>query len=42
MSYSLRIEGNSEGDPVDVLLGDKLLLALVAILCVIWVVLIYL
>ncbi|MEN6595789.1 MAG: decaprenyl-phosphate phosphoribosyltransferase [Clostridiaceae bacterium] len=42
MSYSLRIEGNSDGDPVDVLLGDKLLLSLVAILCVIWVVLIYL
>ncbi|MEN6417494.1 MAG: decaprenyl-phosphate phosphoribosyltransferase [Clostridiaceae bacterium] len=42
MSYSLRIEGNSDGDPVDVLWGDKLLLALVAILCVIWVVLIYL
>lgn len=31
MKYSLNIEGDSEGDPVDVLLHDKVLLALVLI-----------
>ena len=29
MKYSLDIEGNSDGDPVEVLLHDKLLLSLV-------------
>ena len=28
MKYSLNIEGDSSGDPVDVILGDKILLAL--------------
>lgn len=34
MKYSLDIEGNSFGDPVDVLLSDKILLTLVLILIV--------
>lgn len=32
MKYSLNIEGDSQGDPVDVLFGDKILLGLVALL----------
>lgn len=31
MKYSLDIEGDSDGDPVEVLLHDKLLLSLVAL-----------
>lgn len=31
MKYSLNIEGNSDGDPVDVVLGDKLLMGLAII-----------
>lgn len=42
MSYSLHVERDSDGDPVEVLLGDKLLLALVALLGIIWIALIYL
>lgn len=42
MSYSLHIERGSDGDPVEVLLGDKLLLVLVALLGIIWIALIYL
>lgn len=42
MSYSLHIERDSDGDPVEVLLGDKLLLSLVLLLGLTWIVLIYL
>ncbi len=42
MSYSLHVERESDGDPVEVLLGDKLLLSLVALLGLIWVGMIYL
>jgi len=42
MSYSLHIERDSDGDPVEVLLSDKLLLSLVLLLGLAWVVLIYL
>ena len=42
MRYSLKVEGNSDGDPVEVLLGDKMLLALVALLGVVMLALIYL
>ncbi len=31
MKYSLNIEGNSDGDPVEVLVHDKALLALCAV-----------
>lgn len=41
MSYSLHIERDSDGDPVEVLWSDKLLLSLVLLLGLIWVVLIY-
>ncbi|NTU77170.1 MAG: UbiA prenyltransferase family protein, partial [Alphaproteobacteria bacterium] len=42
MSYSLHVERDSDGDPVEVLLGDKVLLSLVALLGLIWVAMIYL
>jgi len=42
MSYSLHIERDSDGDPIEVLLGDKLLLSLVLLLGLSWVLLIYL
>jgi hypothetical protein len=42
MRYSLHVERDSDGDPVEVLLGDKLLLSLVALLGLIWVAMIYL
>lgn len=42
MSYSLHIERDSDGDPIEVLLSDKLLLSLVLLLGLIWIVLIYL
>ncbi len=42
MSYSLHIERDSDGDPVEVLLGDKLLLSLVALLGLVWIAMIYL
>lgn len=42
MSYSLHVERDSDGDPVEVLLGDKLLLSLVVLLGLIWVGMIYL
>ena len=42
MSYSLHIERDSDGDPIEVLLSDKLLLSLVVLLGLIWVLLIYL
>lgn len=41
MRYSLQIEGNSGGDPVEVLLGDKVLLALVGLLALVMVAIIY-
>ena len=31
LKYSMNIEGDSDGDPVEVLVHDKILLALVAI-----------
>ncbi len=42
MSYSLHVERDSDGDPVEVLLGDKLLLSLVGLLGLIWIAMIYL
>ncbi|MEN6634392.1 MAG: prenyltransferase, partial [Clostridiaceae bacterium] len=42
MNYSLHVERDSDGDPVEVLLGDKLLLSLVALLGIILVAMIYL
>lgn len=42
MSYSLHVERDSDGDPVEVFLGDKVLFSLVALLGLIWVALIYL
>lgn len=42
MSYSLHVERDSDGDPVEVLLGDKFLLLLVALLGIIWIAMIYL
>jgi len=41
MKYSLNIEGNSDGDPVEVILADKWLLVLTLILAVIMILLIY-
>ena len=34
MKYSLNIEGDSYGDPVDVVLSDKILIALVILYCI--------
>lgn len=34
MKYSLNIEGNSYGDPVDVILSDKILIILILIYCI--------
>ena len=42
MKYSLNIEGDSHGDPVDVILGDRTLMALAAVYMVIMFGLIYL
>lgn len=39
--YSLRVEGNSDGDPVEVLLHDKILVALCALYLIIMFVLLY-
>lgn len=41
MKYSLTVEGPSDGDPVEVLFADKLLLAMVALLAVIILGIIY-
>ena len=41
MKYSLDIEGDSDGDPVEVLLHDKLLLALVVLYLAIMMVILY-
>lgn len=41
MKYSLTIEGNSEGDPVDVLLHDKVLLSLCTLYLLLMFVLLY-
>lgn len=41
MKYSLNIEGNSDGDPVDVVLGDKLLMGLAIIYMIAILVLTY-
>ena len=41
MKYSLNVEGNSHGDPVDVVLGDRVLLALIAIYAFVTFILIY-
>lgn len=41
MKYSLDIEGDSDGDPVEVLLHDKLLLSLVILYLVIMLVILY-
>lgn len=42
MKYSLNLEGNSEGDPVDVILSDKLLLGLIGLYVLIIMGIIYL
>ena len=42
MRYSLDIEGNSDGDPVEVLLHDKILLALCIIYLSVMFVILYL
>ena len=34
LKYNLTIEGNSDGDPVEVILKDKLLLSLIIIFCI--------
>lgn len=41
MKYSLNIEGDSEGDPVDVILSDKILIMLVIIYCLIMYFIVY-
>jgi len=41
MKYSLQVEGDSHGDPVDILLGDKTLLGLVVSYAVIVFIIIY-
>jgi len=41
MKYNLQLEGNSNGDPIEVLLGDKILMALVALYIAIVYVIIY-
>jgi len=42
ISYSLHVERDCDGDPVEVLMGNKLLLLLVGLLGIIWIALIYL
>ena len=42
MKYSLTVEGNSDGDPVEVLLHDKVLVGLCGLYLVIMFVLLYL
>ena len=42
MKYNLTIDGPSDGDPVEVLLGDKLLLGMVALLGLMMLTIIYL
>ena len=42
LKYSMDVEGESDGDPVEVLLGDKLLLLLIGILALLIFALIYL
>ena len=41
MKYSLNVEGDSLGDPVDVILGDKVLLVLALIYAIIMFIAIY-
>ena len=41
MKYSLDIEGDSDGDPVEVLLHDKLLLSLVALYLAVMLIILY-
>lgn len=41
MKYSLDIEGDSDGDPVEVLLQDKLLLSLVALYLAVMLIILY-
>ena len=41
MKYSLDIEGSSDGDPVEVLFHDKLLIGMVALYVIILVVILY-
>ncbi|SDN00991.1 4-hydroxybenzoate polyprenyltransferase [Acetanaerobacterium elongatum] len=35
MKYSLSVENNSDGDPVEVIWGDKILLSIVAVFCLV-------
>ena len=41
MKYSLTVEGNSEGDPVEVLLHDKVLMALCVVYGIVMVAMLY-
>ena len=41
MKYSMTVEGNSDGDPVEVLLHDKALLGLCALYIALMIVLLY-
>lgn len=41
MKYSLQVEGDSQGDPVDVLLGDKTLIGLVISYALLMFIIIY-
>ena len=41
MKYSLMVEGNSDGDPVEVIFKDKMLLGLIGLFCAITVGIIY-
>lgn len=41
MKYSLNMEGSSYGDPVDVILGDKVLMLLIALYALITLIIIY-
>lgn len=41
LKYSLTVEGNSDGDPVEVIYGDKVLLVLIALFAAVTTVLLY-
>ena len=41
MRYNLVVDGDSDGDPVDVVLHDKFILALILIYCILLILLVY-
>ena len=41
LKYSLTVEGNSDGDPVEVIYGDKVLLVLIALFAAVTTTLLY-